>query len=884
MPDSTTTGTGPQPCWHTLSVTASLDGLGSDAVRGLDAAEVARRSLQHGPNRLQEAKARSAWRMLLDQFSDFMILVLIAAAILAGLMGDMADTIAIVAILLLNASIGFTQELRAARAMNALRQLAAPQAMVRRSGSTCSIDAGELVPGDIVMLEAGNLVPADLRLLECASLQINEAALTGESLAAEKTTDFIAEASAALGDQRCMAFKGTLVAQGRGTGVVVATGMQTQLGRIASLLENADDAQTPLQKRLAVFGKRLALGILGICLLIFAAGLLRGEAVLLMLLTAVSLAVAAIPESLPAVVTIALALGAFRLTRHQALMRRLSSVETLGSITWICSDKTGTLTENRMHVDALWLQQEPVPVQDGGSQAQQLFTGMLLCNDAVQQGTAILGESTEVALLAAALQHGSDMAGVAALLPRIGELPFDSVRMRMTTFHQSSGAVIGYTKGAPEAVITRCSGWWESDDKPVWDAAAVSAAAAALAAQGMRVLAFAAQRWPALPDAATAENELRFIGLAGLIDPPRAEAAAAIAICKSAGITPVMITGDHPATAGTIAARLGLTNQDSRLLTGDELQALGEAELASCVDQVRVYARMDPAQKIRIVKALQARGEYVAMTGDGINDAPALRQADIGVAMGRIGTDVAREASDMILLDDNFATIVAAIRGGRHIYDNIRRFIRYILTTNLAEVLLIMLAPLLGLPLPLLPIQILWINLVTDGLPGLALTMEPAERNLMQRPPRPPGETLFAQGLWQQVLWTGLLMAVLVLATQNWSIHHSGSHWQTIVFTTLTFTQLGNVLVIRSDRDSLLRLGLFSNPVLLGCVVFTIALQLLLIYVPWFNGVFRTQPLTLPELLLCGGVAVVVMLAVETEKWLIRAGLLYRTQAQHTVQ
>lgn len=884
MPDSTTPGTGLPPNWHTLTVQTAVLELRSDADRGLDAAEVSRRRLQHGSNRLQKGKKRSAWRMLLDQFSDFMILVLVGAAVLAGLTGDVADTIAIVAILLLNAIIGFTQELRAAKAMNALRQLAAPQALVRRNGSSRSIDAGELVPGDIVMLEAGNLVPADLRLMECASLQINEAALTGESQAAEKTTAAISDAGAALGDRLCMAFKGTLVAQGRGVGVVVATGMQTQLGRIASLLEDADDTQTPLQKRLAVFGKRLALGILGICILIFAAGLLRGEAVLLMLLTTVSLAVAAIPESLPAAVTIALALGAFRLTRHQALMRRLSSVETLGCITWICSDKTGTLTENRMHVDALWLQEAPVPVQAGGGQAQQLFTGMLLCNDAVQQGTVILGESTEAALLAAALKHGSDMAGAANRLPRVGEAPFESVRMRMTTFHQSGSTVIGYTKGAPEAVISRCSGWWESDGKPAWNAATVSAAAAALAAQGMRVLAFAAQRWPSLPDVANAENNLLFIGLTGLIDPPRPEAAAAIAMCKSAGITPVMITGDHPATAGAIAAMLGLANHDTALLTGRELEALGDEELASRVAQVRVFARMDPAQKIRIVKALQARGEYVAMTGDGVNDAPALRQADIGVAMGRIGTDVAREASDMILLDDNFATIVAAVRGGRHIYDNIRRFIRYMLTTNLAEVLVIMLAPLLSLPLPLLPIQILWINLVTDGLPGLALTMEPAERNLMQRPPRPPGETLFAQGLWQQVLWTGLLMAVLVLGIQNWSIHHSGSHWQTMVFTALTFTQLGNVLVIRSDRESLLRLGLFSNPVLVGCLLFTIALQLLLIYVPWFNDVFSTQPLSLPELLLCGAVALVVMLAVEIEKWLIRSGLLYRTRAQRTVQ
>jgi len=872
------------PIWHTLAPEVVVQELGSDASRGLNAAEVSRRQQLHGPNRLPQGKTRSVWRMLLAQFSDFMILVLIGAAILAGLTGDLADTIVIVAILLLNALIGFTQELRASKAMNALRQLAAPQAQVRREGSTSNIAAGDLVPGDIVLLEAGNLVPADLRLLDCSSLQINEAALTGESQAVEKSTTLVTAADAALGDRFSMAFKGTLVAHGRGLGIVVVTGMQTQLGSIASLLESADDTQTPLQKRLAVFGKRLALGILGICLLIFLAGMLRGEPVMLMLLTAVSLAVAAIPESLPAVVTIALALGAYRLARHQALMRRLSSVETLGAISWICSDKTGTLTENRMSVDSLWLQQEPVAPETGTREAQQLFTAMLLCNDARQQGEAILGEATETALLEAALQHGSGMSEFSTSLPRIGELPFESVRMRMTTFHQDGSEVIGYTKGAPEAVLSLCTGWWENEDKPAWDADKASAAAAALAAEGMRVLAFAARRWPVQPDAASAENELLFIGLVSLIDPPREEAAAAIATCKSAGITPVMITGDHPSTAAAIADRLGLAEQGTRLLTGEELEAMEDAELATCVEKVRVYARMDPAQKIRIVKALQARGEYVAMTGDGVNDAPALRQADIGVAMGRNGTDVAREASDMILLDDNFATIVAAISGGRHIYDNIRRFIRYMLTTNFAEVLVIMLAPFLGLPLPLLPIQILWINLVTDGMPGLALTLEPPERNLMQRLPRPPGETLFAQGLWQKVLCTGLLMALLVLGIQYWSIHHSGSHWQTMVFTALTFTQLGNVLVIRSDRESLLRIGVTSNPVLLGCVVFTIVLHLLLVYLPWFNSVFSTEPLTLPELLLCGAVAVMVMLAVEVEKWMIRRGWLYRAGRQRALQ
>lgn len=869
--------------WHTLTVVETLHLLESDATLGLSAAQAQARMEQYGPNRLHAGRKTSALKILLNQFSDFMILILIAAAILAGMIGDIADTLAIIAILALNAMIGFTQELRAEQAMNALKQLAAPIASVIREGRTVCIQATELVPGDIVLLEAGNLVPADLRLLEAAALQINEAALTGESVPSDKHTDSIQDPAASVGDRHNMVFKGTMITNGRGVALVVATGMQTQLGHIASLLEAAVDTQTPLQKRLAVFSKRLALTILVICALIFLAGLARGEPVLLMLLTAVSLAVAAIPEALPAVVTIALALGAYRLARHQALMRKLSSVETLGSITWICSDKTGTLTENRMQVDSVWHDGINCKVTEPhAATATELFTAMLLCNDATQQDGSILGEPTEAALLTAALAHGLDQVTLNLAMPRIAELPFESLRMRMTTFHNSGERIVAYTKGAPEAVIALCNGYWHSNSttRQPWDAAAINAEAAAMAAAGLRVLAFAARSWDAVPATDAAETGLHFIGLAGLIDPPRAEAAAAIATCKAAGITAAMITGDHPATALAVAKRLDLAQSETELLTGKQLAEMDDAALAACVTHVRVYARMDPAQKIRIVKALQARDEYVAMTGDGVNDAPALRQADIGVSMGRIGTDVAREASDMVLLDDNFATIVSAVRGGRHIYNNIRRFIRYILTTNLAEVLLIVLAPLFGMPLPLLPIQILWVNLVTDGLPGLALTMEPPEADLMRRPPRPPSDTLFAQGLLHQILWTGLLMAVLVLGIQAFGLAQARDNWQTLVFTALTFTQLGNALVIRSDRDSLWHIGLLSNRFMVLTMVLTIGLHMALLYVPMLNHIFSTQPLGASDLLLCAAVAVVVMLAVEAEKVLIRRGLLYPRKSQ----
>ena len=872
----------PSRPWHGLNAANVLAELAVDPVSGLAADKARLRMVRAGPNLLQEGRRRGPWRILLDQFTDFMILVLLAAAVLSGIIGDIADTLAIVAILLLNAAIGFTQEYRAARAMAALRQIAAPTAVVVRDGQRMVIAAQELVPGDIVLLEAGNLVPADLRLIEAVRMRVDEAALTGESVPADKDAAVIAGRDAALGDRRNMAYKGTMVTYGRGRGAVVATGMATELGRIAALLAAEEEVKTPLQKRLTVFGQRLAVVVLLVCAAIFAAGLLRGEPLLLMLLTAVSLAVAAIPEALPAVVTIALALGAYRMVEHHALMRRLPSVETLGSITYICSDKTGTLTENRMRVETCLIEGRRVaPEAATGAVAEQLFVAIALCNDAIGGDGAVSGDPTEVALHQAADRAGFGKSALEAQSPRRAELPFDSARMRMTTFHADGTGVTAYTKGAPEAVLPRCTELFGSPDAGI-DHAALEQAAAAMAADGLRVLAVACRHWNGIPDlndADAAESALVFIGMVGLIDPPRTEAAQAVATCRAAGITPVMITGDHPATARAIARRLGMAGDSDVVITGRELAALDDGQLAARVQQIRVYARVDPAQKIRVVAALQAHGEFVAMTGDGVNDAPALKRADIGVAMGRGGTDVAREASDMVLLDDNFATIVSAVRGGRRIYDNIRRFIKYILTTNLAEVLLILLAPFLGMPLPLLPLHILWVNLVTDGLPGIALTAEPAEPGIMQRRPRPPRETMFARGMWQHILWAGVLMSALVLGVQAWSMDAGIAHWQSVVFTALVFTQLGHVLAIRSDRESLLTIGLFSNLPLLGTVVLTVMLQFVLLYVPAFNRVFSTAPLSVVELGICMACAVLVAGAVEIEKGLVRRGLVYRERA-----
>ena len=862
--------------WHLHDAHDLARRHGVDPQRGLPEEEAGRRAEQHGPNEIRGRPRRSLVGQFIDQFKDFMILVLIAAAVISGVMGDLVDTLAIVVIVVLNAIIGFVQIWRANQAMAALQQLAAAQATVLRGGQAQVVPATELVPGDIVLLEAGNKVPADLRLVEIAQLRVDESALTGESITIEKHAGVLTGVVHALGDRLNMAFKGTTATHGRGRGLVVATGMSTELGKVAGLMDRDTDRSTPLQIRLAAFGKRLALVVIAICAVIFVVGVLRGEEPVLMILTAVSLAVAGIPEALPVVVTVLLALGARRMVSQNALIRRLPSVETLGSVTFICSDKTGTLTQNRMHADLLRVEgHEWVAGGDGpGIHYVELLRAAALCNDASQTlGGVWQGDPTETALTQAALAAGLDKAVLEQECERVQEWPFDSERKRMTTLHRSGEVLVAYTKGAPESVIPLCRTQWGADASVVLQQGEWLAAADALAARGLRVLALARRDHAVLPvpgDVDLVESGLCLIGLVGLIDPPRAEAAAAVRDCLLAGITPVMITGDHPATALAIARRLGIVKEgDNQVLTGLELSTLDAGALRERVANTRVYARVDPAQKIRIVEALQARGEFVAMTGDGVNDAPALRQADIGVAMGRGGTDVAREAASLVLLDDNFATIVAAVREGRRIYDNIRKFIRYAMTGNSGEIWTIFLAPMMGLPIPLLPIHILWVNLVTDGLPGLALAAEPAERGIMQRPPRAPQENLFAHGMWQHILWVGLLLGGLCLLVQAWALSVGNAHWQTMVFTVLTLGQMAHVLAIRSETESLFRLGLASNRPLLGAVLLTFGLQLATIYVPLLNPVFKTQPLSLLELMMCLGAAGVVFVAVEIEKvWL----------------
>jgi Ca2+-transporting ATPase len=867
--------------WHSLEADEVLQRLETSS-QGLTTAVAQQRQAEYGSNTIPEKKRRSLLAILLGQFSDFMILVLLAAALISGFIGDAQDTIAILVIVLLNAIIGAIQEFRAERAVAALREMSAPEAHVVRDDQNVTIAAADLVPGDVVVLQAGDIVPADLRLLQAEEILADESALTGESTTVNKQSEVISESDLSPGDRLNIAFKSSQITSGSGRGVVVATGLDTEIGRIAELLHAESGVKTPLQERLARFGRYLALAVLAICAVVFTAGLLQGQPILLMFLTAVSLAVAAIPEALPAVITISLALGARKLARHHALVRNLPAVETLGSVTWICADKTGTLTQNRMTAESFFFdgeQHESLPESKADDPSTELGQAMALSNDIAEKDGKPAGEPTELALFEAAYQAGFNKDELLEINPRLDVIPFDSKRKLMTTLHQASGKVVAYIKGAPESLLPLCSHSQQRGEAAAFDAEAVLTEASRLADEGYRVLAFARRKFTTLPqplEAETVEQDLSFLGLVALIDPPRPEVPQAVADCQTAGITPVMITGDHPGTAMAIARRLGITQHQEALLSGDDLADLSDEQFAGIVESIRVYARVTPEQKLRIVKALQLNGEFVAMTGDGVNDAPALKRAGIGVAMGQKGTDVAREASDMVLLDDDFTTIVRAIQAGRAIFDNIRKFIKYTMSSNSGEIWTLFLAPFLGLPIPLLPIHILWINLVTDGLPGLALTAESAEKGIMQRAPRPPEENIFAHGMWQHILWVGLFIGGISISAMAWGISRNVTYWQTIVFTVLTVSQLFHSLAVRSESASLFSIGFFSNLPMLGAVMLTLLLQLTVIYSPALNDIFYTQPLPMFDLAVCLALSSLVLFAVEIEKLLVRRGMIYR--------
>ncbi len=909
--------------WYQQGVDETLQRLGSNLEKGLKTEQVQELQTQFGLNELVDRGMKSPWKILWEQLTGLMTIILILSAGISIYLDEITDAVAILVIVILNAILGFTQEYRAEQAMAALKKMAVPTVRVRRDGHIQEVKAQQLVPGDVVLLEAGNSIPADCRVVESINLRVQEAVLTGESEPVEKETRAVDKENISLGDQHNMLFMGTIVTYGRGTALVVETGMRTQLGKIADMIQSVGFDQTPLQKRLDALGRTLAIAALGIVAVVFLTGVLRGEDLELMFRTSISMAVAAIPEGLVAVVTIALAFGAQRMLKRNALIRKLPAVETLGSVTVICSDKTGTLTQNRMTVTVLDVagnrmdiseqlrdfspsvtrDEAAAPLALDTPAAVLLVAGGALCNDAVLEGVNRLeggfqavGDPTEGALVVAAAKAGLLKPELEAALPRVAELPFDSDRKRMTTIHKvnqdllpdplkdawvkhplGDGALayIAITKGSVDGLLGVSDRVW-NDGKaevltPEW-LERVQMANNRLAENGMRVLGVAfRRRVSGVMDEKNdpVEKDLIFIGLVGMIDPARPEVKDAVSTAHMAGIRPMMITGDHPLTALYIARDLGITRQ-SLVVTGAELAEMSDGELEEKVRETSVYARVSPEHKLRIVDALQKQGHIVAMTGDGVNDAPALKKADIGVAMGITGTDVSKEASDMVLLDDNFATIVAAVEEGRRIYDNIRKFIRYAMTSNAGEILVMLLGPFLGMPLPLSPLQILFVNLVTDGLPGLALTVEPAEKSTMKRPPHDPKSSVLDRGVGTDILWIGLLIGVVSTLAGYFFWRAGYEAWHTMVFTTLTLAQMGNVLALRSDRESLFSLGVFSNKPLIWAVLLTIALQLMVVYVPFMQKIFDTKPLTADQLAISVGLSVVVFAVVEVVKWFRR--------------
>ena len=867
--------------WYTRTVKDVTQYFNVDSSKGLSSKEVKTRLEKFGPNQLKESKGRTVWDMFFDQFKEVLVLILLISVIISIFLGEAGDAIVIAVILVLNATLGVVQEFKAEKSLAALKKMTVPDALVMRNGKPTKIKSNQLVPGDIVLLEAGDRIPADLRLFKVTDIKVQEAILTGESEPVEKNSNALEQDKIPLGDRKNMAFMGTTIIAGRGEGIVVATGMDTEMGEIAGMLEEGKREPTPLQQKLNIMGKKLGLLILMIVAIIILLGCIRGIEFFDMFLIGISLAVAAVPEGLPAVVTIVLALGVQRMIKKNVIIRQLPAVETLGATTVICSDKTGTLTQNQMTVKILALPDKTIEVEGEGYQPfgqfyhsgrtiqpsddltiSLLLKGAVLCNNAILQQNSdnqqweIIGDPTEGALVVTSAKAGYQKKGLENEYPRVKELPFDSDRKRMSTIHRSpEESFIVFVKGAPDQVITQCKYYMENGKQKEFDDSArekVFEQNKKLAASALRVLALAYRK---LNDGEEnglnqklknedIENDLIFLGLMAMIDPPRKEAIHSVDTCRKAGIQPIMITGDYSLTAKAIASQLGIYHSGDRIITGMDLENMTQEELEKVVLNTTIFARVSPRHKRRIVRALQKNRQVVAMTGDGVNDAPALKESNIGVAMGITGTDVSKEASDMILMDDNFSSIVAAVEEGRKIYQNIKKFIQYLLSCNLGEILTIFCAILIGLPRPLIPIQILWVNLVTDGLPALALGLDPAEEDLMNQMPREPDEAIFSGKMGFNIFSQGIFIGAItlvafILGIRNYSLEIG----QTMAFATLSFSQLWQSLNSRSPRLSLIKLGILTNRYLILAILISGSLQLGVMLIPTFQQIFKVLPL-----------------------------------------